>query len=316
MKCRRTVLTAGLLILGLVAATAFAQDGLPILMGTDGDDVIAGTPASESIYARAGNDVINAGAGDDELDGGMGADAYNGGAGSDSVAYSGTASVVVTLDGIANDGAAGEGDNVATDVEDIFGADGPDKLTGSATANTIDGGAGDDKLTGGGGKDRLFGGDGDDVIDSRDGVVDHVDCGPGSDTATIDRNDIVSLDCERRAKPPSTLTPALSIRGRERRFTINQILSGSKVVMACVRGCHPSSPPSKPIFRRSSVRLNGNQLFRAELPARISGATIELGVSGPGASDTKCVRYKVGAGFRSLRTMATHCTTVARSLRP
>ena len=95
--------------------------------------------------------------------------------------YSGAAQIVVTLDGAPNDGAAGEGDNVGPDVEDIFGADGPDKLTGSSADNTIDGGAGDDRLTGGRGHDAIFAGDGEDVIEARDGSVDRIECGAGRD---------------------------------------------------------------------------------------------------------------------------------------
>jgi hypothetical protein len=66
------------------------------------------------------------------------------------------------------------------DVEDVYGGDGNDKLTGDAASNTLDGGAGDDTVEGASGHDALFGGEGDDTIRARDGVADQVDCGPAA----------------------------------------------------------------------------------------------------------------------------------------
>jgi hypothetical protein len=310
------VLASIVVALAILAATALAQDA--VITGTDGNDVLNGTPAGESIYGGAGNDVINAGAGDDDLDGGPGADVLNGGDGSDSVAYDGSAGVDVTFDGAANDGASGEGDNVGADVEDVFGGDGPDKLTGDGAANTIDGGAGDDHISGGKGEDVLLGGDGDDLIDSRDGVRDRVECGAGADTATIDRIDVVSSDCERRGKPPVTITPGLTLLTRKRQLVISSITARSAVTVACVRHCHPASPPTRAILRRASVTLDAGRTARLPLPARIAGATIELGVTARGA-ETKCVRYRIGRRFGSVTPLkGVRCTTVARSerLRP
>ena len=311
----RRVLAGILAALGLLAATALAQDA--VITGTDGNDVLNGTDAAESIYAGAGNDVVNAGGGDDDLDGGPGADVLNGGDGSDAVAYNGSAPADVTLDGIADDGAAGEGDNVGSDVEDIFGGDGDDKLTGNTAANTIDGGAGDDHITGGPGEDVLFGNDGDDTINARDGVRDRIECGAGDDTAIIDRIDVVSSDCESRPKPPVTITPGLTLLTRKHQIVISSIVARSSVVIACVTGCHPSAPPTRAIIRRRSVQLDSGRTVRLPLPARISGATIELGVTARGA-ETKCVRYHLlrapgrpFADYRILKGVA--CTTVARS---
>jgi Ca2+-binding RTX toxin-like protein len=99
--------------------------------------------------------------------------------------------VRVTLDGTANDGAAGEGDDVGT--SGVIGSPGPDVITGDARANS---------LTGGGGADVIGGGGGDDSIDATvqdapasDGP-DTVTCGPGNDTVVADENDKVALDCE------------------------------------------------------------------------------------------------------------------------
>src|SRR5581483_1350275 len=101
---------------------------------------------------------------DDLLDGGAGADLLEGGDGRDAVTYASRPNpVTVTLDGFANDGEAGEGDDVGAffhDVEEVDGGAGDDTLTGSAGTNLLQGGAGNDTLDGGLGADSLFGGTG------------------------------------------------------------------------------------------------------------------------------------------------------------
>jgi hypothetical protein len=120
----------------------------------------------------------------------------NGEAGRDSVSYEtrGVA-VTVTFDGIANDGEAGESDNVASDIEIVLGSAVADTLTGDARANTLDGGSGEDYVIGAGGQDALAGGTAPDVLDARDGDRDLVSCGASLDLAIVDRGDTVR-DCE------------------------------------------------------------------------------------------------------------------------
>jgi len=74
--------------------------------------------------------------------------------------------VAITLNGVADDGAAGEGDNVgpALDVEDVLGGDGDDLIAGNDNANWLDGGPGDDLLAGGDGPDTFAGESGVDVV--------------------------------------------------------------------------------------------------------------------------------------------------------
>ena len=97
------------------------------------------------------------------------------------------ATVTVTLDGVANDGAPGERrDNVLTG--SVLGGGGADVLTGNGASNMLNGRGGDDLVTGAGGDDRLVGdaganrllaGPGDDRVEgSRE---DTVKCGPGAD---------------------------------------------------------------------------------------------------------------------------------------
>jgi hypothetical protein len=170
----------------------------------DGDDrvrvVTQGATTGSSISGGAGGDRLIGGDGTDTLYGESGADDLRGGGGGDLAFYGGdllSEDIRVSLDDVADDGVAGEGDNVHSDVEDVWAGHGNDVLIGSSGANSLDGSAGDDRLVGGSGGDALYGDAGDDVIDARDGIPDAgIHCGPGSDTVYADLLDPVDEDCE------------------------------------------------------------------------------------------------------------------------
>jgi hypothetical protein len=178
---------------------------------------LAGTPAADTIRGTAGHDRIAAGGGDDLIDGGPGSDDLAGGPGTDAALYPGPAPVRVTLDDLANDGPAGERDNVQTDIEGVYGGDGDDRITGSDGPNLLDGGAGDDVLDGRGGEDDLFGAGGADRVLARDGRRDVLDCGPGDDVAIVDTLDAVDLSsplARAALRPGSRVEIRLTARGR------------------------------------------------------------------------------------------------------
>lgn len=184
--------------------TITGRDGDERLSGEEGNDTLNGGGGDDFLDGGAGNDALNAGAGNDSLEGGPGADAYRGGEGIDRVfvfAFDPTTfkslDVSVTLDDVANDGAAGEGDNVTSDIEDVNTDDGNDTIVGNAAFNILGGNDGNDTIDGGAGNDLLSGGRGDDTLRARDGFADRVDCGPGTDTAIVDTLDVVSANCER-----------------------------------------------------------------------------------------------------------------------
>lgn len=156
--------------------------GPDVICGLGGNDTINGLGGNDTIYGGAGNDRINGGTGDDQLIGEAGADTLNGGVGADTVDYS-AASVPLTIsiDGQANDGARGERDAVATDVENVVGGSGNDSITGSTAANDLDGGTGNDSIIGGAGDDAIDGGTGNDSISGGSGN-DAVDGGVGNDS--------------------------------------------------------------------------------------------------------------------------------------
>ena len=75
------------------------------------------------------------------------------GDGSDTVDYrERTAGLTITLNGQADDGEAGEGDNVGAEVETAIGGSGNDRIVGNNLGNRLQGGAGDDTIIGGAGR--------------------------------------------------------------------------------------------------------------------------------------------------------------------
>ncbi|HEX8912949.1 MAG TPA: calcium-binding protein, partial [Humisphaera sp.] len=113
-----------------------AGGGNDVIFGGDGDDTIDAGAGNDTVFAGAGNDFIygKAGddfimgeAGDDFIDGDVGADRISGGLGLDTAAYHmRTKDLRVTLDDTADDGEAGEFDNVMADVESVLGGWGND----------------------------------------------------------------------------------------------------------------------------------------------------------------------------------------------
>jgi hypothetical protein len=150
----------------------------------DGDDAAFGGSGDDVVEGGSGDDTLNGGAGDDILDGETGADVHIGGPGCDEVTYRfRDEPVTADLDAATgDDGAAGEGDTIATDVEAIAGGSGDDTLTGNDGPNSLRGDDGRDRLDGRGGADDLYGDRGDDTLDGGAGD-DYCDIG-GDATGT------------------------------------------------------------------------------------------------------------------------------------
>lgn len=173
----------------------------------DGDDTYKNTATTPGeIDLGPGDDTAVGGQGTESFDGGPGADDIHGGAPSGDEAFSSmwpeqvtyehaTGPVSVTADDVANDGVAGEHDNIHGDIEGIVGGPFDDTITGFYAAQ---GGDGNDVLTGGPGSNRLYGDAGDDTFQTRDGEAEHIWCGPGVDTVVADAADVIETpgDCE------------------------------------------------------------------------------------------------------------------------
>lgn len=137
-----------------------------------------------------GNDILVGGPGNDTFLAGPGSDVMSGGAEFDTMSYRDRSEpVFVSPDGIANDGAAGEGDLVGAGIEIVWGGSGDDTLIGGPNRDLLDGNQGNDTLQGGAGADDLTGWAGHDVLiagPGRDSVSggggnDRVFGGPGND---------------------------------------------------------------------------------------------------------------------------------------
>ncbi|HWS35826.1 MAG TPA: calcium-binding protein [Actinoplanes sp.] len=160
--------------------------GSDYLVGGAGNDVIYGRDGADVIYDGAGNDRAYGGPGFDTFHDGTGkdrfygeadddrfvagaavdADRFYGGAGHDTATYQNRKkAVTLDADGKADDGAKGEKDNIATDVENLIGGAGNDRITGNNGPNYLRGGFGDDIINGLGGDDQLYGENGKDRLD-------------------------------------------------------------------------------------------------------------------------------------------------------
>ncbi|MFA9399625.1 MAG: calcium-binding protein, partial [Acidobacteriota bacterium] len=220
------------------------------LRGNDGNDTITGGDGDEDVRANAGNDTVVTGVGDDLVFDGPGDDIVSTGPGRDRLiddaiangtdvldggeglgdsmdSRSRTGSLSMSLNGVADDGEAGEGDNLigieqidsgsgndtltagsdpvvlrANDGDDVItGGPGPDSLDGGSDDDTVDGGGGNDFIDGADGSDQLRGNNGDDEFESGffDRGADTYGGGAGNDTISLDvdflgRGVIVDLD--------------------------------------------------------------------------------------------------------------------------
>jgi Ca2+-binding RTX toxin-like protein len=175
-----------------------AGNGDDLVIGGDGPDYILGCDGNDTIYGGGGDDYLDGGRGDDLLDGGPGADTIFGDDGFDIVSYAGRReNLRLSLDGKANDGAAGERDLLLS-IEGIIGGRGNDIIVGDDNANLLNGGpgndlirgrGGNDTLIGGKGRDSLYGDAGNDIIYARDKTRDLIVGGPGLDRVSADWED-------------------------------------------------------------------------------------------------------------------------------
>jgi Ca2+-binding RTX toxin-like protein len=147
-------------------------------------ETIWGSPKKDYLVGTSGPQSISGFDGLDTLDGGGGADDMHGGDDIDQVTYaSRNLPVNASLDGVANDGIAGEQDNIETSVEGVIGGQANDTLTGNnEVTNYFYGGPGSDTETGLGGHDQLSGDAGNDTLDGGAGGDSfEILGGPGTD---------------------------------------------------------------------------------------------------------------------------------------
>ena len=290
-----------------IAAGSLRCDGVALVSVAlgDGDDILRasvslrteadGGPGDDWLVAGAGDDELAGGAGHDRLDGGAGSDDLDGAGGEDMVDYTlRTGPVIVTLDGVENDGAPGELDLVVG-VENVHGGSGNDVVDGDGEANEIAGGAGDDSLGGGDGADSIDGGEGQDGVNALDPPnadgepassgpgEDQVSCGGGRDRVYGDDPDGVGGDCEQVSRGA---VAGISVGSRVAPAAPPPVL-GQSVVLAPVSGVvlvsarEPGTPPRQrqDVPAAPAVPLSGetNVLVGSVVDTRYG--TVELTVA-------------------------------------
>jgi hypothetical protein len=278
------------------------------VVGGPGNDALTG----ELLEGGPGNDRLAGTDADNVLDGGPGADLLKGMGGIDRTTYADrTEGVHVTIDGRADDGAPGEGDDVET--EDVNGGAGPDVLLGDDGRNGLTGLCGDDRLTGGGGADVLEGDAGSDTIDGRagDDIIyadagpfgqpappaapceaqpaegsDLVACGPGDDLVMAGAGDRVAADCERVYFRPVDVPrlkivapPLVHVARNAVRVAIVDVTQRSGLPLEGV------FPLSGTVSLRAASGTPEGLLGRADLPRLGGGSRVPVAVTLTRAAD-------------------------------
>jgi Ca2+-binding RTX toxin-like protein len=244
------------------------------LAGGSGDDTLLGSNAADYLDGQEGADTLTGGAGPDKLKGGTGAD---------TVTYAGASiAIEVKLDGKAGDGAAGENDTVQSDVENVVGGSGDDKLTGNSDTNHLNGGPGRDTVRGEGGND---------VLELRDGEPDSSSCGSGQDFLFAGPADGIPEDCEtvtlanplappppgttlplRVTKKPVEMTPEGLVRLRVRcTRAVRARCQGSVTLTLAGRGARAAASASSQVL--------GGALFRSR-PGRLATVKVRMSRNG------------------------------------
>ena len=208
----------------------YASPGNDVMHGGDGADRLFGYAGNDQVLGEGGADELNGGAGNDNVDGGadndglehcsncigsgndpgVGADTYTGGPGTDKLWLDGhAAGMAISIDGQANDGSSGEGDNVGSDIEVIAGTVHNDSFNGSAGPDNFEGGGGNDDMHGAGGNDDIYGGGGDDRVFG-DAGNDKVQGASGATASTAVRGSTRSTATSLPARSFAPLTPTRS----------------------------------------------------------------------------------------------------------
>ncbi len=175
-------------------------DSLALIQGVSGsifNDTITGNASINTLHGRDGDDLLSGSGGNDELDGGIGDDTVNGGGGVDTAHYEDSdiasgVNVSLMIAGAQNTGGAGIDTLIA--IENLYGSQFGDQLTGNTAANALYGAGGNDKINGGDRADSLDGGAGNDVLNGGSGAdalrgqagADKLNGGGGVDTAFYD----------------------------------------------------------------------------------------------------------------------------------
>ena len=118
------------------------------LIGGAGNDMLTGDGLANRLEGGAGNDLLKGGGGADVLDGGIGIDTadYGDKATAVTVTLAGATSTGVKVNGVVED--------TVSNIENLIGGSGNDRLVGDQNGNVFRGGLGKDVWTAGPGSTR------------------------------------------------------------------------------------------------------------------------------------------------------------------
>jgi hypothetical protein len=167
----------------------------------------------------------------------------------------------------------------------LVGYDFDDAVDGGAGNDTVEGGRGNDTVTGGPGRDTIFGDAtsshcswysckipfGNDTIQARDGEIDNIDCGIGTDTAVVDANDVVA-NCETvDGAGPSPAAGGLAFKVKRTKLRM-LAKRGLSVAVPCPSACKVSgtllSGGRKVGSGKGSARAAGTARMKLKLTAK------------------------------------------------
>lgn len=183
---------------------AIAMDGIG---GGDALSVAGGAGTGGPAAAN-----VNGGDGDDRLFGALGQSAFDGAAGEDTIDFAASASIDADLSGGIVVHAGGATDQIS-EVENVVGSPGDDRLIGTDEANVLSGEAGNDRVEGRGAGDTLAGGAGTDTVRFRSDEGVRVNLSEGT----------------ARGEGKDALTGFENVMGTKRADTIRGDVEGNKL---------------------------------------------------------------------------------------
>jgi hypothetical protein len=173
-------------------------------------------------------------------------------------------------------------------------------VDGGPGNDDIDAGFGDDTIVGGPGRDRISGdrhnGEcgylwckypwGNDTIYARDGEVDSIDCGAGTDTVYADAIDVVSGDCENvvrngsgggasAGRPAAAFTVSIRRARHGLKLRVFAPAAGRLRAVAKARGRTVAKASRKVAAGRTTIMLRfKRKARRVTVTVKLNGATL------------------------------------------
>ncbi len=262
--------------------TLTGGNGKDLLEGNGATDTLDGGPGDDKLTGSGGGDVLAGGDGDDELQGGAGRDRLDGGAGNDLLHPDGfeepSADVV--------DGGPGV-DSVEDDYSSRFANGRSPWRSPSPGAPTTGARARTTTCAGSSGSPcPPAAGSGNDTIDVRDGEVDSVTCGAGTDRVLADAADVVAPDCEQVERSGgSSAAGGRTTAGANGSTATARLLSGSRPRLRAA------------LARGVTLRLAGLSGTRVTLTAR-AGRSVVATATGRVSPGSAAVRLRFTASAR------------------